>query len=82
VDDEESMKVKAHYYVEVTIDFPGQYPDDLTETKEWIQKEYGMLKIPAIKNLLGGNRAILVGEIPPMKNTVRRGEPKFVVPPL
>ena len=76
------MKVKARYYVEVTIDFPGQYPDDLTETKEWIQKEYGMLKIPAIKNLLGGNRAILVGEIPPMKNTVRRGEPKFVVPPL
>ena len=74
--------MKAHYYVEITIDFPGQYPNDLTETRQWIQKEYGMLKMPAIKNLLGGNRAILVGEIPPMKKTVQHNESKFIVPKL
>lgn len=66
---EVSVKVTAHYYVEVTIDFPGKYPNDLTEMKQWVQQKYGMKSLPSIKNLLGGNRVIFVGEISPIKHT-------------
>lgn len=57
------MRENARYFVEVSIDFSPSYPDDLTSTRQEMQKKYHMKDIPAIKNLLGGNRVILYGEV-------------------
>lgn len=56
------MKEVVRYFIEITLDFEEGYPDDLTATKEQMMLKYSLKSLPSIKNLLGGNRVILLGE--------------------
>jgi len=66
------MEEKARYFVEVTLDFLDSYPDDLTLIRQDVQNRYKTKAMPAIKNLLGGNKVILMGEIDFPENLIKQ----------